>query len=165
MQDSLGTWSVKASLTTVAASSRIAIQYSASSTNTAEVLYFKISQSGSTTSAMDSISLVRLTATTTGGTAGLVGTNIYDYTGSTTTGAGTFRGTLGASNTCINCTTGTGTITDVVHQMDFNVLAGYEWNAQPNMRVWVPVSGFIGVRCDALVALTYNVELVIRESK
>jgi hypothetical protein len=48
--------------------------------------------------------------------------------------------------------------------MDFNVLAGYEWNSQPNMRLWVPVSGIIGVRCDAVVALTYNVELVIRES-
>jgi hypothetical protein len=159
MQDSLGTWSIKGSITTVAATARLGVQYAASATNTAEVLYFKISQSGSTTSAMDSVSLVRLSAGATV-TIGATGTNIFDYSG----GAGTFRGTLSTSATGVVATTA-GTVTDITHQMDFNVLAGYEWNAQPNTRIWVPISGIIGVRCDALVALTYNVTLVIRESK
>lgn len=139
------------------------VQYLASSTNTAEVLYFKISQNGSTTSAMDSVSLIVPSAastvtagvTTPGSTA-----TVVDLAG----GASTFRGTLSTSGTGGVGTTSV-TINGTYHQMDFNVLAGYEWNAQPNMRVWVPTSGVIGVYCGAIVALTYNVEMIIRESK
>lgn len=159
MQDSLGTWTIKGTITTVAATARLGVQYAASSTNTAEVLYYKISQSGSAVSAMDSVSLVRLSGGATV-TIGATGTNIFDWSG----GAGTFRGTLSTSATGVVATTG-GTVTDVPHQMDFNVLGGYEWNAQPNNRLWVPVSGIIGVRCDAVVALTYTVILIVRESK
>lgn len=159
MQDSLGSWSIKGTITTVAATARLGVQYAASSTNTAEVLYFKISQSGSATSAMDSVSLVRLSAAATV-TLGATGTNVFDLAG----GSGTFRGTLSTSGTGVVATTA-GTVTDIPHQMDFNVLGGYEWNAQPNTRVWVPVSGIVGVRCDAVLALTYNVIMVVRESK
>lgn len=112
---------------------------------------------------MDSVSLVRLTAAATV-TLGAIGTNISDATGNATSGAGTFWGTLSTSGTGVVATTA-GTVGDVFHQMDFNVLAGYEWNAQPNSRLWVPASGIIGVRCDAVLALTYKVEMIIRESK
>jgi hypothetical protein len=159
MQDALGTWSIKGTITTVAATARLGVQYAASSTNTAELLYFNINQTGSTASAMDSVSVVRLSAGATV-TIGATGTNIFDWSG----GAGTFRGTLSTSATGVVATTA-GTVTDIPHQMAFNVLGGYEWNAQPNMRIWVPISGIIGIRCDAIVALTYNVEMVIRESK
>lgn len=97
-------------------------------------------------------------------TIGAVGTNIYDYTGNSTSGAGTFRGTLSTSATGV-VATAEGTNGDVVHQMDFNVLGGYEWVAQPNGRIWVPISGIIAIRCDAVQALTYNVTMVVRESK
>jgi len=160
VQDSVGVFSIRGQITTVAATARLGVQYAASATNQAEVLYFKISQSGSIVSAMDSVSLVRMTAAATV-TIGAVGTNIFDYTHNSS-GGQTFRGTLSTSATGTVGTTA-GTPGDVVHQMDFNVLAGYEWNAQPNMRIWVPLSGIIGVRCDAVVALTYNVTMVVRE--
>lgn len=159
MQDSLGTWSIKGTITTVAATARLGVQYAASSTNTAELLYFCISQTGSTISAMDSVSVVRLSAGATV-TLGATGTNVFDWSG----GAGTFRGTLSTSATGVVATTA-GTVTDVPHTFGFNTLGGYEKEFQPNMRLWVPISGIIGIRCDAVVALTYTVEMVIRESK
>lgn len=158
MQDSIGVWSIKGSISITAATARLGVQYKASTTNTAEVLYFKISQNASTTSAMDSVSLVRLSGAATV-TVGATGTNVFDWAG----GASTFRGTLSTSGTGVVATTG-GTVTDITHQADFNVLAGYEFNAQPNMRLWVPISGIIGVRCDAITSQTWNVEMVVRES-
>lgn len=163
MQDSIGVWSIKASITTVASTPRIACQYVASSTNTAEVLYFSISQTGSTTSAMDAVALIvpAAAATVTAGisTPGSTAT-VVDWAG----GASTLRTTLSTSATGIVGTTAT-TVNGTYHQMGFNVLAGYEWNAQPNMRVWVPASGIVAVYCLAVVALTYNVEMVVREMK
>jgi len=112
---------------------------------------------------MDSVSVVRLTAGATV-TLGAVGTNIFDFTGNSSSGAGTFRGTLSTSATGVAATTA-GTVGDITMQRDFNILAGYEWNAQPNNRIWVPVSGILGIRCDAIQSGTYNVEMHIREMK
>jgi len=112
---------------------------------------------------MDQIRLVRKSAAATGTTAA-VGTNIFDYTGNSSSGAGTFRGTLSTTGTCVTITN-EGTDGDVVQQANFNVLGGYEWNSQPNMRVWVPISGLIAIKLKAVVALTYDCTLVIRESK
>lgn len=158
MQDAIGTWTIKGSLAITAATARLVVQYKASSTNSAEVLYFKITQSGSTTSAMDSVTLCRLSAAATV-TIGATGTNVFDWAG----GASTFRGTLSTSGTGVAATTA-GTVTDTPHQFDFNTLAGYEFNAQPNMRLWVPPSGIIGIRSDAITSTTWNVEMVVRES-
>lgn len=129
------------------------------------MLYFSVSQSGVTTSLMEQVQLARYTAAPTV-TIGAVGTNIFDYTGNTTGGAGTFRGTLGTANTGTVATTA-GTIADIVQMYNFNQLAGYEWNAQPNMRVWVPISGFIGVVIKGIIAATttWDVTMVVRESK
>jgi hypothetical protein len=136
---------------------------SASSSNTAEILSFNVSQSGSTTSAMDQIRLVRKTAAATV-TTGAVGTNVFDFTGNSTSGSSTFRGTLGTTTTGV-VATAEGTDGDIIHQFNFNVLGGYEWNAQPNMRIWVPLSGIIALKMKAVIAATYDVELVLRESK
>jgi hypothetical protein len=163
MQDAHGTWLIRGTVTTSAGTPLTAVQYAASSSNTAEILSFCVSQSGSTTSAMDQIRLVRKTAGATV-TIGAVGTNVFDFTGNSTSGAATFRGTLSTSATGV-VATGEGTDGDVVYQFNFNVLGGYEWNAQPNMRVWVPVSGIIALKLKSVIAATYDVQLIVRESK
>lgn len=159
MQDCLGTWAIKGTIAITAGTARLAVQYAASSTNTAEILYFNMTQSASTTSAMESAVLVRMTGAATV-TIGATGTNIFDYSG----GAGTFRGTLSTSATGVVATSA-GTPGDIVHSASFNVLAGYEMNFQPQMRVWVPASGIIGVRCEAVTTNTWTVVMVVRESK
>ncbi len=162
MQDQLSTWVIRtgtAGITTVAGTPVTAVQYAASSSNTAELLYFSISQSGSTTSAMDQVRVVRKSAAATV-TTGVAGTTVFDATG----GAATFRGTLS--------TTGTGTIAsaegtdgDEDFRYNFNVLSGYERDWQPNARIWIPVSGIIAIKIKAVVALTYDVTMVVREMK
>lgn len=162
MQDQISTWVIRtptAGITTVAGTPVTAIQYAASSSNTAEVLYMSIGQSGSTTSAMDQVRLVRKSAAATV-TIGATGSNIFDVSG----GAGTFRGTLSTSATGV-VATAEGTDSDELFRTDFNVLSGYERDWQPNARFWVPVSGIIAVKIKAVVALTYDVTLVIREMK
>lgn len=110
---------------------------------------------------MDQVQLVRKTAAATV-TASTVGVNVFDYTHNSTGGVGF----LGTSSTTGTGVVGTieGTDGDIIHQMNFNVLGGYEWNCQPNMRVWVPVSGLIAVKLKAVVALTYDCLLVLSES-
>jgi hypothetical protein len=163
MQDQIGCWCISTAITTVAATPKIAIQYVASTTNTAEILYFKISQNGSTASAMDAVGLIVPAAAATV-TAGITTPGATATVVDLAAGASTLRTTLGTTATGVVGTTAS-TVNGVYHKMDFNVLAGYEWNAQPNTRVWVPVSGIIAVYCYAVVALTYNVEMVVRESK
>lgn len=163
MQDQIATWAIKASVTTTAGVPKTLIQYAASSSNTAEILYFSISQSGSTTSAMEQVHLVRKTAGATV-TIGAVGTNIFDFTGNSTGGASTFRGTLSTSATGVNASA-EGSNGDELFRWNFNTLAGYEKDFQPSMRPWVPTSGIIAVRSQSILALTYDVVLVIREMK
>jgi hypothetical protein len=166
MQDQLGTWFIRTptgGITTVAGTPVTAIQYTASATNTAEVLGFAIGQSGSTSSLMDQVRLIRKTAAATV-TIGAVGTNIFDATGNSTSGAGTFRGTLSTSGTGV-VATAEGTDGDELWRSDFNVLAGYEKDFQPNARLWVPASGIVALKIKAVVALTYDLCLVIREMK
>lgn len=163
MQDQLATWSIRATITTVAGTPKTAIQYAASSTNMAEILYIGVSQSGSVVSAMDQVQIVRKTAGATV-TIGAVGTNIFDSTGNSTNGAGAFRGTLSTSATGVNASA-EGTDGDIWHLNNFNVLGGYEFNAQPNTRIHVPISGIIAVKLKAVVALTYDVVMHLREIK
>lgn len=163
MQDALGTWVIRGSpITVTAGTKKIAVQYACSSTNTAEVLYFNVSQNASTTSAMEQLQLTRLSAgaTVTAGTVGGSSGTIFDYSG----GAGTFRGTLSTSATGTNGTT-SGTQTDTVVQMSFNTLSGYEFVPQPAMRIWVPVSGIIAIEMQAIVSGTWSVGMVVRESR
>lgn len=146
-----------------AAAPKVPIQYVASSTNTAEVLYFSVSQSGVTTSAMDGVALIVPAAVITG-TAGSTTVaapqTVIDLAG----GASTLRGSLSTTTIAVNGPAPT-TINTVYKKMDFNVLAGYEWNAQPNTRIWVPVSGIIQLYIYAITTATWDCEMVIRESK
>lgn len=143
----------------MAATPKTAVQYAASSTNTAEVLYFGVTQSSNTTSAMDELQVWRNSVGATV-TTGVVGTNIFDLTG----GAGTFRGTLSTTGTGV-VATAEGTHGDNVSQHNFNILAGLERDLQPNARIWVPNSGIIAFTLKAVVAATYDVQVVIREMK
>lgn len=156
-------WCIRGTVTTVASTPITAVQYAASSTNAARILSFNVTQSGSTTSAMDQARLVRKTAAATV-TIGAVGTNIFDLTGNSTSGAGTFRGTLSTSATGV-VASAEGTDGDVVHQYNFNVLNGYAKDFQPENGVWVPVSGIIAIKLKAVVALTYDCELWLQEVK
>lgn len=166
MQDQLATWSIRTptgGITTIAGTPVTAIQYTASATNTAELLYVSISQSGSTTSLMDQVRVVRKTAGATV-TAGVVGTTIFDATGNASSGAGTFRGVLSTAATGV-VATAEGTDGDEPFRFNFNTLAGYEKDWQPNARIWVPVNGIIAVKIKSVVAVTYDVTMVIRELK
>jgi hypothetical protein len=166
VQDQLASWVIRtptAGITTVATTPVTALQYTASSTNSAEMLYFAISQSSSTTSAQEQVRIVRKTAGATV-TIGAVGTNIFDLTGNSTGGGGTFRGTLSTSATGV-VGTAEGTDGDELHRWDFNVLSGYEREWQPSARPWIPPSGIIAVKIKAVLSVTYNVMMVIREMK
>jgi hypothetical protein len=163
MQDQIFTWVIRtatAGITTVAATPVTAVQYAASSSNTAELLYFSISQSGSTTSAMDQVRVVRKSAAATV-TAGVAGTSILDVAGGA---SGTIKGPTTTTTTGILASS-EGTDGDEVFRTNFNVLSGYERDWQPNARIWIPVSGIIAIKIKAVVALTYDVTMVIRELK
>lgn len=166
MQDQIGCWVIRApAMSIVAAAPKIVIQYVATSTNTAEVVYFSASQSGTTTSGMDAFGLIVPSAVSTMATAGVTTpgatATVIDLAG----GASTLRGTLSTTTIAIGPTTQGGTINGVPKKFSFNVLAGYEWNAQPNTRVWVPASGIIQLYAYAITTATWDCELVIRESK
>jgi hypothetical protein len=165
MQDQLGVWTIRApAMSITAGTGKTVIQYVASSTNTAEVLYWSASQSGSTTSAMDAFGLIVPSAAATMAAAGVStpGTTatVIDMAG----GASTLRASLSTTTIGIGPTT-LSTINGVPKKFNFNTLAGYEWNAQPNTRLWVPVSGIIQLICYGISTATWDCELVIRESK
>lgn len=166
MQDQVGTFYLRTTITTVSGTPVIAIQYAASSTNTAEVLYLSVSQSSQTTSAQEQVDVVRLTAgaTVTAATQGGGSPTIFDATGNATSGNATFRGTLSTTATGVNASS-TGTVSDIPFRWNFNVLAGYEHDFQPQGRLWVPNSGLVAVRMKAIISATYDVTLAIHESK
>jgi hypothetical protein len=163
MQDQIGCWNITANMAVTTAAPKALIQYVATSTNTAEVIYFSASQSGSTASAQDRFGLIVPAAAVTG-TAGVstpgATANVFDLAG----GASTLRASLSTTTLCTNAPAPT-TINGVARKFNFNVLAGYEWNAQPNNRVWIPASGIIILYCYAITTTTWDVELTIRESK
>jgi hypothetical protein len=163
LQDQLGTFAIRvAGVSVTAGTAKTLIQYSASSTNTAEILFISLTQSGSTTSAMEQLSVYRKTGAATV-TIGAVGTNIFDFTHNST-GGQSFLGTLSTSATGVSASS-EGTNGDEIHRANFNVLAGYERDFQPNARIWVPVSGIVGLRCNAIQSLTWDALMVVREMR
>lgn len=161
MQEELGRWVLRnvAGIAVTAGTPKTLLQYAASSTNTAEVLWSACTQSGSTTSAQDQTEIVRKTAAATV-TAAAVGTDWYDVTG----GAGTFCGTLSTTGTGYNASA-EGTDGDVPFVPCFNVLAGYERDLQPQARIWVPASGIIALKALAVTAQTWFAAMLIHEAK
>jgi len=163
MQDQISVWTIKATMAVVAAAPKSLIQYVASATNTAEVIHFSASQSGVVISNQDAFGLVVPAAAVTG-TAGVTTPGatctVFDNAG----GASTLRASLSTTTVCTNAPAPT-TINGTARKFNFNVLAGYDRDIQPNMRVWVPVSGIIILYCYAITSATWDVELTIRESK
>lgn len=160
----LGTWSIRTptgGITTVAGSPVTAVQYQASTGNMAELLYFSISQSGSTTSAMDQVRVVRKTAGATV-TVGAVGTNIFSAIRNSSGGMVGFQGTLSTTATGV-VATAEGTDGDEFMRFNFNVLSGYEQNFQPEARPSIPTSGIIAIKIKSVVALAYDVQMIVRE--
>lgn len=160
----VGTFAIRTpngGITTVAGTPVTAVQYQASTGNMAELLYFSISQSGSTTSAMEQVRVVRKTAGATV-TAGAVGTNVFSAIRNSTGGAVSFQGVLGTTGTGV-VATAEGTDGDEYLRFNFNVLSGFEENFQPEARPSIPPSGIIAIKIKSVVALTYDVEMIVRE--
>lgn len=160
MQDTLGSWRIAVTaLSVTAATAKTAIQYKAGTASTAEILSFTVSQTASSTSQLEGIRVLRKTGAATV-TAGATGTNIFDLTG----GAGTLRASTGVSATGVNASA-EGTDGDVLFETSLNTAGGfYEWNAQPNMRLWVPASGIIALKLLGIISGTYAVQMFVRES-
>lgn len=167
MQDQIGSWRIRApAMAIVAAAPKVVIQYVASSTNTAEVIHFSISQtSGTVTAGIDGVGLIVPSAVSTMATAGVTtaGTTqtVYDLAG----GASTLRASLSTTTLATGPTTQGGTINSVPKKFNFFCLAGYEWNAQPNERIWVPASGIIQLYIYGILSATWDCEMTIREMK
>jgi hypothetical protein len=165
MQDQISTFAIRtatAGVAVTAGTPLTLVQYAASSTNTAEILYFNVSQHGSTTSAMDQVRIVRKTAGATV-TIGAVGTNIFDFTHNSS-GGQAFLGTLSTSATGVSASA-EGTDGDEIFRVGFNVLAGYDRDFQPNCRIWVPVSGLVAIKLGAINSLTWHATMVIKEMR
>jgi hypothetical protein len=165
MQDQVGTFNIRTptgGVAVTASTPLTLVQYAASSTNAAELLFFSVGQTGSTTSAQEHVRVIRKTAGATV-TIGAVGTNIFDATHNSS-GGQAFLGTLSTSATGV---TGTaeGTDGDEWDRRCFNVLAGYEKDYQPNARLWVPPSGIIAIKMGAIVSLTWHCTMTIREMR
>lgn len=153
-------------MTIVAAAPKIVIQYVASSTNIAEVLAFSISQtSGAVTAGIEGVGLIDPASVATMATAGVTTpgatATVIDMAG----GASTLRGSLSTTTIGTGPTTQAAVINQVYRKFNFHCLAGYEWNAQPNTRVWVPASGIIQLYIYGILSATWDCELTIRESK
>jgi len=159
-----GTWIIRtptAGITTVAGTPVTALQYQASSSNNAELIWFSISQSASTTAGMEQVRVVRKTAGATV-TIGAIGTNIFDTTANSTGGKTAFQGTLSTSATGVVATV-EGTDGDEPFRMNFNNQAGYEKDFQLDGRLWIPASGIIAIKIKAVLAGTYDVMMAIKE--
>jgi hypothetical protein len=160
--DCFGVWTIRCpAITTVSGTARLGVQYLASATNIAEVLSIYVGQTGSNTAAMDSFSLALLSAaaTVTAGVTTAGSATVVDWSN----GSGpALRGTLSTSGTGTVATTA-GTISYLPMTRAFNVLSGYEWNAQPFERYACPINGIMGVLLNAITANTFYVEMTIRE--
>lgn len=163
MQDQLFTWAIRTitgGFPVTTGTPLTAVQYAASSSNTAELLYISISQFGSTTSAMDQVRVVRKSTGATV-TAGSAGVTMLDVAGGA---SGTIKGLVSTTGTG-NAGTSEGADTDEVFRMNFNVLSGYERDWQPAARIWIPTNGILAVKIKAVVSLVYDVTMIVREMK
>lgn len=119
--------------------------------------------SGTVTAGIEGVGLLVPSAATTMATAGVAtagSTNtVYDLSGSYTAPFAT----LTTTTVAIGPTAFGGTINAVAKKFNAHCLAGYEWNATPNDRVWVPPSGLIMLYCYAILSATWDFEMTVRE--
>jgi hypothetical protein len=126
-------------------------QLKASSSQPLQLIEARCSQSGSTTSAMQRIEIVRKSGAAT----------VTSYTPlpeiTTDPAAGAVGGT---SATGVNASA-EGTDGDVLMAWDFNVLQGFLWQPVLEDRIWVPVSGIIALKFPGAPgsALTIDAQL------
>lgn len=105
-----------------------------------EIIEAGVTQKGSTTSASESIALVRKTAAATV-TAGSMGTSVF----LNDPNEGNPQLTLSTSGTGIRGTA-EGTDGDIIVKEGFNVLNGWLHQPPPECRIWVPPAGIIALK-------------------
>jgi len=123
-----------------------------------EILRAALTQRGSTTSAQESVSLLRKSAAATV-TAASAGTTLNKYGSANPTS----DVSLGTSATGITASA-EGTNGEILVQRGFNVLSGFEWLPTPEERIVVPVSGILAMTfLNAPASQTWFAEIVFRE--
>jgi hypothetical protein len=113
------------------------LQLKASATAGFEILRWWVNQKGSVTSVQESIQLVVKSAAATVTTA-VAGTHVFKTQGS---GAPTTSLQLGTAATGV-IASAEGTDGDILDEMGFNVLSGYEWNRTHEGHLVVPAGAF-----------------------
>jgi len=131
------------------------VQIKAGSGNPLQIIEVRASQSSSTTSAMQRIEIGKETS------AGTV-TSFTPVLENPGDGAANAAGST--SGTGVNCSS-EGTYTDIYVAWDFNVLTGFLWQPALEDRIWVPVSGILGVRFPTAPgsSTTYDVQVKFLE--
>ncbi len=149
------------SQTVVAGTPATALQYAASSTNTAEIVSFCVTQSGIQTSSNEEIAFIRKTggATVTAATTGTGSTASLVALGAVATAP---KCSIGTTATGINATS-EGTNGNELYSMAFSDLAGAQYAFLPEERLWIPPSGILALRLNAKMAATWLVQLVVAE--
>ena len=127
------------------------VQIKASSSQPLQLIEARCTQSGSTTSAMQRIQILRKTAAATVTST----TPLLEV--ATVPAAGAAGG---ASATGVNASA-EGTDGDILVDWDFNVLQGFLWQPVLEDRIWVPVSGIIALKFPGAPgsALTVDAQL------
>jgi hypothetical protein len=124
-----------------------------------EILGVTVTQRGSTTSTSESIALVRKTAGATV-TTGAIGTHVF----LTDPNMANPNLALGTTSTGV-IATAEGTDGDIIQKLGYNILNGYYYLPIPEGRIYVPVSGIIGLKfLTAPASQLWQAEIVIRES-
>jgi hypothetical protein len=131
------------------------VQIKASSSQPLQLIEARCSQSGSTTSAMQRIEIVRKTAAAT----------VTSYTPLLETTTDPAAGAAGGTSATGVNASAEGSDGDVLLAWDFNVLQGFLWQPVLEDRIWVPVSGIIGLKFPGApgAALTIDAQLKFLE--
>lgn len=134
------------------------LQLKAGANNGFVIIRASLTQYGSTTSAQETISIVRKSGAATVTTA-VAGTTLL----SRDPNQATASLSLGTSATGVTAT-GEGTDGDVILQEGFNVLNGWLYIPVPEERIYVPPAGIIGLKfLTAPASQTWKQEVVIME--
>jgi hypothetical protein len=138
-------------LNTSVSSAITLVQIKASSSQPLQLVEARCSQSGSTTSAMQRIEIVRKSAAAT----------VTSYTPLLEVTTDPAAGAAGSTSGTGTNASAEGTDGDVLLAWDFNVLQGFLWQPVLEDRIWVPVSGIIALKFPGApaAALTIDAQL------
>lgn len=126
-------------------------QLKASSSQPLQLIEARCTQSGSTTSAMQRIQILRKTAAAT----------VTSYTPLLENTIDPAAGAAGSTSGTGTNASAEGTDGDILVDWDFNVLQGFLWQPVLEDRIWVPVSGIIALKFPGAPgsALTIDAQL------